>query len=273
MISPAQVISLELFVGDICNLKCLTCFPELSTTLRKEYQALGWAVKKRCENFKEYEVLAQLTSLEKVKFVGGEPLLHKNHIKILEMLNQGERSSKVSLTYYTNATLWPSDEILSLWKKFKNVNIWLSIDGFGALNEYIRFPSVWRDVENNTKKYKRLSQKNSHIQLAVHSTVSIYNIFSLNKLEQWARQLDLEVHFHPLYQPHFLSIQTLPPLYRNLAKEQLNPSSKGQSFIRDYLDQKSLWFDHQMIEFTTHTDRIRGVNIKDYVPELSELFT
>ena len=54
----------------------------------------------------------------------------------------------IDLSYNTNITLLPQG-VAELWPQFKSVSLSCSIDGYGSLNEYIRRPSRWRDVDRH----------------------------------------------------------------------------------------------------------------------------
>ena len=63
-----------------------------------------------------------------------------------------------------------------LWKHFKLVQIGISLDGFGNVNNFIRYPSQWSKIENNLLKLDKLEGK---FYLFIKTTVSVLNIWHL----------------------------------------------------------------------------------------------
>jgi hypothetical protein len=47
-----------------------------------------------------------------MKILGGEPFLMDRHLKLLDLLQAEADPSKISLSYNTNATIFPSQEVL-----------------------------------------------------------------------------------------------------------------------------------------------------------------
>lgn len=280
IIRPEDITYLEVFVGDTCNLKCVMCNPQLSSSWRQDYTGLGWVLPKRSKRPDFKSLLNNFNSLKEIKFVGGEPFLDKSHREDLNALVVTNNPSEISLVYYTNATQWPTAEILRQWQNFKSVTIWLSIDGYDKVNDYIRFPSKWPTVVNTVEKFIHLSKEMPLVKLKIVSTVSVYNIWSLDKLENW--YIDIKhkfpesapqyLHLNPLMAPYFMSIKNLPTELFNRAMSKLNSHSSAQKAIAHFMNEKRLPpFDPQLVSYTRSLDLIRKLNVSHYIPELGEL--
>src|SRR5690606_4086513 len=87
-------------------------------------------------------------------------------------------------------TYFPKAEILKAWEKFREVEIWCSVDGVGPINEYVRFPSKWVVIEENVDQLLKLSEAQKNLKLSFISTISLYNIWTINKIEQWFEKLE-----------------------------------------------------------------------------------
>ncbi len=280
---PSEIVkvndieSLEFFLGDQCNLRCLMCDPQSSTAIQNEFRKLNksYQVKETMSLTDSIELFQSLPMLSEVKFVGGEPFLSKVHLEILKFLNQ-RKTSDIELTYYTNVTVWPAEKILDSWRSYKKIYLWLSIDGLRGLNEYIRFPSKWNVVEKNARNFFKLAEDYKNIDIRVNSTISIYNIFSVNQLELWFNDLASQFNvnsfllLNPLSDPDFLSFSILSEKLKNLARDRLNPMSHQQLSLSAILcgpsknDLRKKFFD-----YTEELDRNRQKSIRKEVPELT----
>lgn len=281
-ISPLKNVTyLEIFVGNKCNLKCLMCSPSLSSALASDYVKLGMASEEKIKPFEnDYrEMVSKLESLNKLKFVGGEPLMNSAHWELLESI-PAERAQKITLEYATNCTFFPNEEQIKLWEKFKSLEIFLSIDGFEKVNEYIRYPSKWNKVEENAKKFKSLIDANSKSVFGINSVVSNYNIFKLDELTDWAYQnlgdfLDNSGHttffLSCLTYPDYLNIKNLPVSVKKQLLEKY-PDEPHYSFVRSFLqsegNEDSL---KELIHMTTKFDSLRKIDYKEYIPSIEPI--
>ena len=53
--------------------------------------------------------------------------------------------------------------------QFGQAQLYLSIDGFGPLNEYLRYPSKWRIVERNVEYIGELARR-GNVESGKHKT-------------------------------------------------------------------------------------------------------
>jgi uncharacterized Fe-S cluster-containing radical SAM superfamily protein len=272
-----DILSIEIFTGDQCNLGCLMCQPELSSWLQHEHQTQGWSWNKQ-RKIKDYDFLSQqlrdFTSLRMIKFAGGESLLGKNHVSILKGLNPKYRG-QITLIYNTNGTIFPDSSIWELWRDFKAVYLRLSIDGVGAVNEYIRYPSSWQDIEHNLSQFIDKSLQDSRFKIGFITTVSILNIFNLKHIEEWSKNVCQSLgywdhRFRLLDRPKMLNFNVLNGIQRELAIEALNPQSHFQSQLKKDLTEKPPWpgFE-QTKEYLRNKDQARKVKYEHVIPELA----
>lgn len=278
--SPNDIEYLELFLGDTCNLKCLTCNPQLSTSWQKEYDQLGWSFKKHPRRTFDLSILvSQLPNVKEIKFVGGEPLLSAEHQRVLEVL-PSHQARNILLTYNTNCTLWPSTEILTLWKKFGRIDFRLSIDGVGKINEYIRFPSRWTKVNEIAEKFFNHSIHHTNFEIGVHGTVNAINVFSIFQLVQWFQQLNKRFsvekpryfYLYPLATPSFLSIRNLPNSIKEIASLSLGSDVPALQEIARYLQKDGdPTLMERLIKYLMTIDELRGNSYLECVPELSSI--
>lgn len=190
---------LEIGFDNICNLACDGCWEEWSST---------WANIKS-PNTKKINILTteEFTNLpdtiDKVLFLGGEPLMTNRHIKFLERL---PRPDSVSVIYYTNGTFLFTDSELDLLSKFKHVKIYVSIDGVKELNEKVRTGSCWADI------LKFLEQmKHTAFDITVNSVIHANNWHGFKDLAEFIDDNEYKWNTNILTYPQKLDIINLMP--------------------------------------------------------------
>jgi sulfatase maturation enzyme AslB (radical SAM superfamily) len=281
--SPQPIIKyLDIRLGNLCNLKCRMCNPYSSNQWTDEWSLLHkdftLEEKLRLESMDwpnddsvAENILKISPFIEEIYLTGGEPTLALSQYKLLDKLIELDLSRNIILKYNTNCTNLPK-KLVEYWKYFKKIRINASIDAFGDLNRYIRFPTGWSLVEKNLLKFCEL-QKENNLDLQIHCTVQIYNIFNLNELFDFLSSNDItDVYLNILNHPECLNIRALPLDLKLLAKEKLQPYlhiKKLQGTI-DYMMAED-WSDKfdEFLQYTKILDQSRQENISNLVPELS----
>ena len=175
--TDVELVRLDYFTGNYCNLRCAICSPEFSSSWSQE---LGANVK-----FEQNDIWKSLDT-SKIKFVhfnGGEPLLSKEHVKFLESLGNKE---DIEIQYNTNATILPGNDLLDLWRKFRLVILDFSIDDVGERFEYQRYPANWDMVVDNLNWFYKNSPIN--VMFGVNTSVGVLNYQNINNLDVWMNE-------------------------------------------------------------------------------------
>lgn len=191
-VNEVKIPFIDFRFSNLCNLKCRTCGPELSSAWAPDHEKLynipkgerpGLIRPERelATMLKELEPL--IDDLEEVYFAGGEPLLMEEHYYILDrLIDKGK--TDVQLRYNTNFTKfkYKGRSILEYWKKFKNVHIDASLDGYGPQGEYLRKGLVWSKVEQNIID---LLRECPHVRLGLAPTLSVFNAYHIVDLHNY----------------------------------------------------------------------------------------
>jgi len=175
-----ELIRLDYWTGDICNLACVICGPHNSSQWKQE---LKFPIDSKRASINKFWEELDLTTLEFIHFNGGEPLLSKEHIKFLENIPD---KSKVHLNYNTNGTIAPGKDLLDLWEKFKLVQLDISIDDIGSRFEYQRYPAKWNQVTNNLQWL--LDNCPGNCMFSTNTSVGILNNDNIDNLMSWLKQ-------------------------------------------------------------------------------------
>ncbi len=286
---------IDLRLGNLCNLKCRMCNPYASSKWVDEWnkvadtaelvpnnllpdseierlKGIDWPDKD--ETWKNLEPI--LSTIEEIYLTGGEPLLSLKQVDFLTKLVNSGQAKEIKLKYNTNLTVLPKS-LLKIWPEFKSVVLNVSVDGVGALDEYIRNPTQWNRVEENLRKLHSLEAEYSGIELGIHTTVQMYNILRLSEVIQYFEKSFGRIpYLNILNHPQCLNIRTLPLDLKNKAKESLEDwinQIEVQEVISYML--KEDWTGKYLSEFIDYTraiDKTRNENILSLIPEFSNLF-
>jgi radical SAM protein with 4Fe4S-binding SPASM domain len=276
-----------------CNLKCHYCDHNYSTAWFSDHKALGIdpEVLNVTESFPSGSDLLNfvernLSGLGSIYIAGGEPLLEKVHLDLLDLLIEKNRLD-ICLVYNTNLSTLThfKERILDRWKKFKNVVIDASIDSHQQRNDYIRYGAKWSVIESNINSLKEYS----NITTRIYCTVSIFNILTLSSsVDYWLSNGLIEedkIIFNLLEAPLHYNIQSLDPHIKQIAanklkdfgkklfkENDLNGSlylNKQISNILNFLNSADLSIHRKaFVDTCEKLDKIRGENWREVLPEL-----
>ena len=171
-----ELIRIDYWTGDTCNLTCAICGPDSSSAWKTE---LKLPIQRKQTVNRVWRDL-DLIPIKLIHFNGGEPLLSKEHVLFLEAIPD---KSQVHINYNTNGTILPSADLLELWSKFKLVQIDFSIDDIEERFEYQRYPAKWGNVTENLQWF--IDHCPVNCMFAVNTTVSILNQHNLVNLNNW----------------------------------------------------------------------------------------
>jgi MoaA/NifB/PqqE/SkfB family radical SAM enzyme len=162
-----------------------------------------------------------LPTIKYFEFTGGEPFLIEEHFKLLRYAVDQNYSKRIDIHYNTNGTVYPTDEEVALWGKFRNVEIAISIDNVGDRFEYERYGARWKEVQDNIKKFNMM--KTDLITTQVCMTINIQNVYYLPELCEWVngQEFDL-VHFNMLHDPNTMCINKMTTQAQKLVIDRLS---------------------------------------------------
>ena len=300
--APVRIRSRDFRLGNLCNLRCRMCHPRASKLLMDEWNEvarprlrIGAAEAAEYENMSWFhshqlwdDFSAHCRDLEHLHFAGGEPLIIPEVQKALEICVEQGVAGNIELTFNTNMTKIPARH-RELWPKFKSVNLLCSIDAFGELNDYIRYPAKWIRLARNLDIIDQQHEELNLGRATLSVTVQIYNIFHLHELIDYCRERFSFIRAIPnlvhLSIPDYFNIQHLPDDLKQLATERLQTLREklvraGEADGLNQIDSVLTYLNmgehslHLMNEFkrvTSIFDRLRGESLTELVPELSPL--
>jgi sulfatase maturation enzyme AslB (radical SAM superfamily) len=132
----------DLRLSNNCNLTCIMCGPMYSSTWAKE------AGEENAHLLYEPDVEISPNTY-KIQLAGGEPFMIKKFSHMLSNIDNLDCEIVVN----TNATI-VTKPLLDQLKRFKNVWIVVSIDGYDEINTHIRRGSNWNTIVGNIKMFQ-----------------------------------------------------------------------------------------------------------------------
>lgn len=189
---------LEIGIDNLCNMACDGCNSEYSTKwIEKEKTMYG---KAKHDYLSINEVSAVPDSVEKILFLGGEPLLTKRHLDILKLHN----NPKICRVFYnTNASTIPDQKCLDVWKNFDDIKFIASLDGLGEVNEQVRHGSKWTE----TVSFLDWCRDNDY-ELSINSVIHRNNLFNVLDMKEFVDDYTDDWYVNVLTYPRHLDIKT-----------------------------------------------------------------
>jgi sulfatase maturation enzyme AslB (radical SAM superfamily) len=255
---------LELHLGNLCNLKCLTCNPRDSSAFLAENRTLGISN----HNQKDYQLsddnIEQILNSAKSQDIkildlrGGESMLMPSIKKIL-LSWPDSQASGITLRIQTNCTVI-DEQWKIIFKKFGKLEIMMSIDAHGLDNEYIRFPSLWSDIVQNIDVLTKLDNATSYI----NCTLSNLNFLVLPKLLDWCKEKNIYFHWSPLRTPTYFHFTNMPEELFKLGQQRLMNYPEVKSVMSQNYNDES-W--NNFCNMISLRDNYRKNSIFDVIPE------
>ena len=203
---PATTMQIQM--GNICNLKCKMCSQMYSHMHGMETRDIGkedpewlhWVKEqganvnnwtnelgKKQEWYKNSEFKIKMfehisKNILHLNVIGGEPTLIPEFYELFEYCDKQGTLGDKSVTLVTNLT--NTNPKLTLWlPKLKQWSIWASVDGVESRTEYIRYPSKWDKILESLEFYRSILGKNGNITLS--PAVQLLNIDQLDDIIKW----------------------------------------------------------------------------------------
>jgi MoaA/NifB/PqqE/SkfB family radical SAM enzyme len=309
---PVNIPYFDLRLGNMCQLKCIMCSPHDSSSWIKEWKIQypkyktielkrdqGWDPSFDYTWYQKGSFLdtmrSQAQHIKELYFAGGEPLLIPEHYKILEFMVETGAAKNCILRYNSNGVELP-EKLFELWNHFKQVKFNFSIDAVGNRNDYIRYPSKWRDIVSNTQ---RLDDTPDNVVVNIACAVQLLNVMSLTDLVQWKASMNFKkinlppygaglIGTHLVYLPSYLNVRVLPMhLKKEIEKRIIYFCARnqyGEEFVNNpYGKQRWLGLVQYMmaedwssklpstVEYLESCDQQRGTDFRKVFPELSTM--
>lgn len=209
----------DLRLGITCNLKCIMCGPHLSTKWNEDKDVFEKYINKVNVTPSNIEKLEFDDALE-IYFAGGEPFYMKEVYECLVKLSKNEFNRKnTKIRINTNALIEEDNKILTLLDNFENIEFTISVEGFRDINDFIRYPSKWKDFLKGVGIIYNMSDKPKSLKaifdckrsVAFNVTISCLNLLHIFSLFNWLTVNQYVFVANFVEEPKLLNINSLKP--------------------------------------------------------------
>ena len=211
-----ELRSIDVRWTNLCNFACVYCGPEFSSRWQAELSVdIRRPDHAQLTNFKSY-IFDHAAQLKHVYLAGGEPLLMKENLELLDLLL--EKNPSVHLRINTNLSKTDT-RVFEKICEFENVHWIVSIESIGDQFEYIRHGGSWEDFQQNLKHISSLPHK-----ITFNMLYFLLNHQTLFDAIDWLTAQGFHANSFvagALLQPLYLNIRHLPDPVLQSVKIQL----------------------------------------------------
>tara|TARA_B100000989_G_C19524402_1_gene465972 strand:- start:1641 stop:2837 length:1197 start_codon:yes stop_codon:yes gene_type:complete len=267
--------------SNICNMACIMCGPEFSSKWQAELKTVNGKILNNFDDKnKTYEFIDNhAKNVQSIYFAGGEPLVMDEHYYILEKLIDMGRTD-VNLHYNSNILklTHKNKDSKELWKNFKRVSIAPSIDAMESQAEYIRYGTVWSQLQNNLFELR----DDPDIWVGPQVTVGVYNVIHFTKLIKFFLDNGLEDYDFNMIDGNSYNIIHMPQSLKQEAKDNLISFanslsaehkkvflSKSKQIVKKLNIQTTQTEHINFVKKIKEIDRTRNLNFTEHFPEIS----
>jgi len=271
VVTDIEIHSIDVQFDNTCNLKCRMCASTQSHLLyNEEIEIFGNAVSWQKATSTDVYTEIDNSKINEIVIYGGEPLLSERANKFLQTFIDSERISEIKISTPTNGMVHPSDTFLTAFLSCKKLDLTVSIDAYGDLNDYFRSRSDFDTVIHNLDFFidliNRRGSKETYVRVSV--TVNVYNVNKLQELETFlrSRYTNILIDFNLLHNPDFLRISCLPKEYKDAIRHKVETYPN----VLKMLDMDDTNYFEEFIFYHNKLDAIRQESLSEVNLELAE---
>lgn len=226
---------------NLCNFACVYCGPEFSSRWSAELGvSLPEPSMEQRQEFKNY-ILEHAPRLRHVYLAGGEPLLMRENLELLDRLHPDTHIR-------VNTNLSRTDtRVFERICEFKNVHWTISVESMHDEFEYIRFGGTWSDFVDNLAGIGQLDHK-----ISFNMIWFLLNPFSIFDCVDWLQGQGFHNNafvIGALLGPEHLNIRHLPDRVLQLLQTELqNRIHAGPGYLLEDSYKNMLHYIQQPFE-------------------------
>ena len=215
---PAEYPSmLELELSNTCNLECVMCIGELSSSIRKNRERLP-AIKNAYDDNFVQQLEEFIPHLKELRFNGGEPFLINEVFKIFEKVEK--LNPKLKIVIATNGTV--VNYKVKEWLSKLNIHINFSLDSLTPeIYETIRVNAKFDRVMEHFLFYREYAKQNNRTMCLMVNPMR-NNWHEMPEFIRFVNKHNINIWFNTIHRPVEWSIWALPHHELLKVHEQLN---------------------------------------------------
>jgi len=208
-------VSYHMSLGNECNLSCRMCAPVFSSKIAAEQKRLNLWPGPVKQNWTEDPVawhmvqgtIVATKDLEAIHIIGGEPLLNPRFEQLIDNLIANNKTD-IYFGFTTNGTLFNAN-LLKKLQAFRHVDIGISIESTGKLNNFVRNGADTQQILANVERYLEY-RKQGHVYVTLRIVPSALSVHTLDELFLWCIERKLDIMSNILSTPTHMAIKQLP---------------------------------------------------------------
>lgn len=261
-----QLRYLEIMIDNLCNFECRMCSSWFSTKLYNRDVFLGT---KHTQKLSKADIsflrVIDLSYLEEVHLQGGEPFLTPNLKEIIDIIDEQKDLEEVELSFNTNASVLPSDEVREKLLRFKRIELEISLESTHRVNDYIRYRGDKKQVLENVKRFSEWP----NAEICFTSNINVYNADTIpqtqNDIKSWGYG-----YYYWFTDKAVCVLDYAPNEYKEWLFDRVKGSEFEELYRNFYKDKK---YDEQkwneFIDETKKLDEYYNVRLANYHPDLA----
>ena len=219
--------SFHMSLGNECNLACKMCGPTASSKIAvqmfrdKTYNGpvrMNWTTDQEAWDM-VVNYICNTKILKFVHIIGGEPLMNPRFEELIDRLIDAGKTD-IYFGFTTNGTT-VNVPLIEKLNVFRHVDIGISIEAVGELNDAIRDGSTTQTVLDNIDIYLKYRSE-AHVYVTVRPVPSALSVHTLDDLYRWCISRKLDVLTNMLIFPEYQRISNLPKEIKSRLLAQYN---------------------------------------------------
>lgn len=227
---------LEMAFSNLCDSACLHCSSYFSSKWGSEDYIHGRSIEKSKIQINDNLDNEDLSGVEILKIIGGEPLLEQGKFTaLLERINLENCSIKLC----TNGRHFPNPQLLEKLVQAKNLLFVISVDGIDSLNDWYRWPSKWEEIVKTIDIVENKLCHLPNVYFHLHCCINVYNVFYLEEIINYFRNTwpKWKIEFDWIRFPEWQSIEILPKHIKDDIYKKMNNLEKTLDDLTFFCDQ------------------------------------
>jgi uncharacterized Fe-S cluster-containing radical SAM superfamily protein len=227
-------VQIEIAPSNTCNLQCVMCNGEWSSSIRARREKLPPLPKVYGDEFFD-ELAGQFSNLRRIELYGGEPFLARESLRLLDLLVA--RAPHVAVSITTNGTIW-NDRVERLLDALP-ISIMVSVDGCTKETfESIRVGASWDDVQANIARFRAACDR-SGTSFGIAHCLMVQNWHEFPDLVRWTESMKVNLFVNTVDYPFEVSLFALPADDLRAVVDQLGRADRDMLHLRP--DWSAVW--------------------------------
>ena len=206
-------VSWDYRFSNLCNFKCRMCGDMLSSSWESEqrqHNMINWSnpknnwmkpeIKQQIEQFQSTQIESEFAAavedhrVEEVYWVGGEPLMYEQHWRYMQRIIELGDGGNVYARYNTNLSRVNYRGVnlyRDILSRLRDWQVCASIDGTGAIGEYIRTGLNYEEWLENFKAGVAIATHRR--QMRLDFTLTLPGMFEVLNIQQLSNDLGVDI--------------------------------------------------------------------------------